>query len=102
MQGLSDSTPCVYLLQNGRSRVDIRLRMSRTFASLLLARECKWEPAYINTHDNIMPDSLSRLGEDGSWERFSNEASKLGLATSESVVQPWMFLFEPSPNDRLP
>jgi hypothetical protein len=102
VRGLSDSTPCVFLLKNGRSRVDIRLRMSRTFASLLLARGCHWEPVYINTHDNIMPDALSRLGEAGSWEKFLAEANRLGLTPSESTIKPWMFSFEPCPDDRLP
>ena len=74
------------LLKNDKSRVDVRLCMSRTFASLLLACWCQCEPEYINTKANIMPDTLSLLGEKGLWENFVAESSGLGLSPSESPV----------------
>ena len=99
IRGKSDSEPCVFLLKNGKSRVDLRLHMARTFATLQLTHNCIWQPEWISTKDNVMPDALSRLGEPGSWGRFCSEAARLGIQPKESPISPWMFAIETSPDD---
>ena len=61
------------ILKNDKSLVDVLLRMSRNFTSLLLACWCLCEPEYINTKAYIIPDAPSLLVEKDVWE-----SSRLG------------------------
>ena len=61
------------ILKNDKSLVDVLLRMSHNFTSLLLARWCRCEPEYINTKAYIMPEAPSLMVEKDVWE-----SSRLG------------------------
>lgn len=95
--GHTDNQACFFLLSKGKSRVDQRLRMARTFASLQLEGEFMWESAWISTHDNILADALSRSGEAKYRKIFLSTCSRLGFQPRECVVSPSMFHFETGP-----
>ena len=94
--GHTDNQATWHLLRRGRSRVDIRLRMARTFATLQLEQKFQWNSAWISTHDNILPDALSRAGSKHYRDVFSNHCVALGLRTRQCRVTPDMFSFDPS------
>ena len=100
VRGHTDNEPSYYLLQNGRSRVEIRLVMARTFATLQLEMEFLWDPAWIPTGDNILPDSLSRAGDPAYLKKFYLEAAKLGYQPRECQVLPWMLEIDAGPSRR--
>ena len=102
IRGLSDNDACVLLLKNGRSRVDLRLHMARTFATLQLAFGFLWLPEWIATDLNIMPDALSRGGDPKYRAIFRDEAHRQGILPSQSPVLDWMFSVQASPFDHRP
>ena len=98
IRGHTDNQACFYLLSNGKSRVDKRLRIARTFSTLQLEGQFIWEPAWISTHDNILADALSRSGDPKYREIFLSTCSRLGYQPKECVVTPRMFQFETGPD----
>ena len=94
--GHTDNQATWHLLRRGRSRVDIRLRMARTFATLQLEQKFSWNSAWISTHDNILPDALSRAGSKHYREVFSKHCATLGLRPRHCRVTLEMFMFDSS------
>ena len=93
--GETDSAACFYLLKNGRTRHQIRLQMSRHFATLQVEHNFKWETKWISTHLNVLPDALSRWGDPKYRKIFSDHFSKLGINNPvQRHVTPEMFYFE--------
>ena len=100
IRGHTDNEPTYHLLRNGRSRVENRLRMARTFATLQLEMEFLWDPAWIATGDNTLPDSLSRAGDPAYIEKFRVETTRLGYQPQECQVLPWMLEIDVGPSRR--
>lgn len=98
VRGLTDNMACYNLVSNGRSRVDLRLRMARTFATLQLEHDYLWVSEWISTKDNTLPDALSRLGDPGFHQIFQAECRRLGVSPTQCPVTPQMFDFESDPS----
>ena len=52
--GLTDSEPCEWFLRNGRSRIDVRLRMGRTICFLEHEWGFQWIPGGIRSAENVL------------------------------------------------
>ena len=92
--GETDSSTCFYLLQNGRTRHQIRLEMSRHFASSQVRFNFKWQTQWISTHLNVLPDALSRWGDPKYHRIFHDECAHLGIRNPvQRTISPEMFNF---------
>ena len=60
IHGKTDSTPCEFLLRNGKSRIDHRLQMARLFTELQFKSQFLWIPDGIRSKANVYADCLSR------------------------------------------
>ena len=92
--GETDSSACFYLLQNGRTRHEIRLKMSRFFASSQVKNCFRWKTQWIATEENVLPDALSRLGSKKYRDLFQAHCDKLGGIPRQRHVHPEMFNFD--------
>ena len=89
----TDNTACFYLIKNGRSSHDRRLKMARIFSFSQIENDYRVEPAWISTTDNWIADALSRPGSAEcrlSWEKF---AGSLGASPKQRHISPEMFEF---------
>ena len=93
VEGFTDSSACFYLLSNGKSRYDIRLRMARFFAMCQVKLEFHWKTNWISTLENILPDALSRIGSEKYRQIFKTHSDNLGDIPRERLVSPDMFNF---------
>ena len=85
VKGETDNESCRIFLNGGKSRVDDRLRMSRTLTHFEHVFDFKWISHRVTTHDNVLPDCLSRWGMPGMQELFWSQANSLGLADMVEV-----------------
>ena len=92
--GETDSSACFYLLQNGRTRHQVRLEMSRHFSTTQVRHNFKWKTQWISTHLNVLPDALSRWGDPKYRKIFQEHCKKLGIHQPvQRHVTPEMFTF---------
>ena len=92
--GETDSSACFYLLQNGRTRHQNRLEMSRHFATTQVRNNFQWKTKWISTHLNILPDALSRWGDPKYHKVFHDHCHLLGIVNPVQLhVSPEMFSF---------
>lgn len=91
--GHTDNEPTFYLLKNGRSRIDLRLRMARCFSSLQVSAGFLWETAWISTKLNELPDYLSRSGDPVFRKKFAEACAIRGIVPTQIPVNPdWLEL----------
>ena len=60
VQIFTDNIACFYLVWNGLSAFNNRLRMARLYATLQIHHDYRAEPAWLSTKDNWLADSYSR------------------------------------------
>ena len=98
--GHTDNTACQALISKGKSQIDQRLRMARTFARQQLLHNFYWDSTWVSTHDNVLADALSRFGDPEARDLFFGVCMCLGISPIERIVTSDMFVFEPDPNSR--
>ena len=90
--GKTDNQSCEFFLKFGKSRVDLRLRLSRSITHLEHSWGFKWIPAGIRSKDNILADCLSRWYETGMQAKFFARLASLGIHNARELsVVPHMF-----------
>ena len=90
----TDNEACFWLLTKGRSRSDIRLRMSRWIATQQITKQFRVTSKWIPTTENNIADALSRMGDPAQRIKFKEYCTNLrGLPTSCHVT-PDMFDFD--------
>ena len=91
--GHTDNEPTFYLLKNGRSRNDLRLRMARSFSTLQVSSGFIWESAWISTKLNHLPDYLSRFGDPTFRRKFADACTTRGIVPIQVPINPdWLEL----------
>jgi hypothetical protein len=91
--GLTDSEPCELLLRHGRSRVDRRLAMARTIASMEHRYQFFWVSAGIRSADNVLADCASRWSDPERRETFWRTCQRTDFSPTERLVVSEMFIF---------
>ena len=76
---LTDNEGCRHLINNGRTRDSLRLKMARSIVGLQFDSEFRIESARISSSQNILADALSRLGQHGMWHRFSETCNNYNV-----------------------
>ena len=89
----TDSKCCFFLIKNGRSAHDVRLRMARLYATHQIQHDYRAEPAWISTEDNWLADSLTRPGSEQHRLIFQKFVSELGVTPVQRHITPEMFEF---------
>ena len=89
----TDNEACFFLIKNGRSAHDRRLRMARIYAFSQIELEYRAEPAWISTKDNWVADVLSRPGSAQCRLDWQNFADSLGASPTQCHITPEMFKF---------
>ena len=90
----TDNQATWYLLRNGRSREDIRLRMSRTIATASVESQFRLVSEWIPTTENTLADALSRVGDPVQRRKFSEHCEKLRGVPRQRSIAPEHFVFE--------
>ena len=90
----TDNQACWHLLNNGRSRQDIRLRMSRWMASCQIEKQFRVSSAWIPTSENNLADALSRYGDKAQRDKFAEHCHSLGGIPSRRHIVDCNFIFE--------
>ena len=91
--GQTDNTICFWLFQNGRSDDDFRLHVARYVAFAQVEHEFVWEPEWISTQVNTIPDALSRWGDPKYHNVFTTECDRLGITPVRRHLLPEHFDF---------
>ena len=91
--GKTDNKSCFYLLENGRSREDLRLRMARFVAAKQVQHDFLWTAEWLSTHENKIPDALSRWSSDKHKTMFFSECSRLGITPKKIDLLDEHFFF---------
>ena len=91
--GLTDSSATHNLLSYGKSKIDLRLAMARTFSTMEHRWKFLWRSKWISTHDNILADAASRWSSSSARRKFWCRCAELGVKPEESLVSPDMFNF---------
>ena len=91
--GKTDNKACYWLLKNGRSREDLRLRMARFVAAKQVEDDFLCYSAWLSTHENKIPDALSRWSSEKHRELFWSECSRLGLSPKKIELLDEHFYF---------
>ena len=89
----TDNQACWHLLRNGRSREDIRLRMSRWISMEQVKQNFRISSEWIQTAENSLADALSRAGDVEHMRLFHEHCRVLGGIPTECHVRPEMFEF---------
>ena len=89
----TDNQACWHLLRNGRTREDIRLRMSRWISMEQVRRSFRITSAWIQTAENNLADALSRVGDPRLKQQFDQHCEQLGGVPTECHVRPEYFEF---------
>ena len=89
----TDNQACWHLLRNGRTREDIRLRMSRWISMEQVKCSFRITSAWIQTSENNLADALSRVGDSGHRQLFDEHCRSLGGIPTECHVRPEYFEF---------
>ena len=87
----TDNQSCFYLVKNGRSSFDNRLRLGRIFAMSQIEHDYRVEPAWISTEDNWLADALTRSGSEKHRRIFTNFCNGLGVTPVQRHISPDMF-----------
>ena len=90
----TDNQACWHLLRNGRSREDIRLRMSRWMATRQVTKDFRLTSEWIPTTENNLADALSRYDDPKQREKFREHCRSLGDAPVECHVKLEFWEFE--------
>ena len=91
--GKTDNMVSFYLFTNGRSRDNIRLEMARFVASSQVTHEFIWTPQWLSTHENVIPDALSRWGSQRYRDIFFRECARLKIVPKKIELLPSFFNF---------
>lgn len=89
----TDNMATYYLLTNGRSRDDRRLRMSRAVATAEIQSQCRLVSRWIPTTENTLADALSRVGDPAQRRKFQEHCDQLSGIPRQRHVNPEMFNF---------
>ena len=89
----TDNQACYWLLTKGRSRDDLRLRMSRWLAMQQITKEFRSQSAWIPTSENTLADSLSRYGEQEHRDNFDAYRKAAAKTPIRCHVVPEHFAF---------
>lgn len=89
--GKTDNEATELFLRHGRSPVDIRLAMGRTFTEMQHRWSFRWIPGRISTEDNILADCLSRWPAAARQEQFWRHCESIGITPIERLVTTEMF-----------
>ena len=73
----TDNQACFWLLTKGRSREDLRLRMSRWLCMHQVTNNFRMSSAWIPTAENTLADALSRYAEPAQRNKFKSYAESL-------------------------
>ena len=87
----TDNSACFWLVHNGRSAWDHRLRMARLYAMSQIHNDYRAEPAWISTSDNWLADAYSRPAEEKSQNIMANFVNELGARPTQRHIFPEMF-----------
>ena len=90
----TDNQACWWLLTKGRTREDIRLRMSRWMATQQIKQRFRISSAWIPTTENNLADALSRVGDPSQQRKFDEHCTQLGGTPSRCHVRPEFFGFD--------
>ena len=90
----TDNQACWHLLRNGRSREDLRLRMSRWISTKQIRDEFRLTSEWIPTSENTLADALSRADDPKQRKLFRDHCHRLGEAPVECHVRAEHFIFE--------
>ena len=90
----TDNQACWHLLRNGRSREDLRLRMSRWMATRQVVKEFRLTSEWIPTSENNLADALSRLDDPQQRRKFQEHCRSLRETPVECHVRPEYFIFD--------
>ena len=90
----TDNMATFFLLTNGRSRDDRRLKMSRAVATCEIVSQCRLISKWIPTSENTLADILSRVGDPAQRRRFQEHCDQLGGIPRQRHVSPEMFRFQ--------
>ena len=88
---LTDNEGCRHLIGNGRTRDPRRLQMARVIVGLQFRLNFRLESARISTHQNVLADALSRLGDQGMWHRFLATCTAANVLPSRIDISEDMF-----------
>ena len=89
----TDNQACWWLLTKGRSREDIRLRMSRWLAMQQIKNQFRMLSAWIPTSENNLADALSRVGDHKQQTKFDDHCNSLGGRPTRCHVRNEFFDF---------
>ena len=90
----TDNKATYFLLRNGRSREDRRLRMSRTIASQGVQHQFRLISEWIPTTENTLADALSRVGDPAQRNKFDEHCEQLNGIPRQRPVLSEHFHFE--------
>ena len=88
---LTDNESCRYLLESGRSRDPRRLQIVRLLVEEQFTGNFRLQTARITTEDNLVADALSRLGQPGKPEVFTNYCKGYGVVPTRLEIPPEFF-----------
>ena len=88
---LTDNEATRFLLQNGRSRDSRRLAIARELVDLQFKGDFRFHSSRISTTDNLVADSLSRIGQPGKWQSFLDFCTLHGVAPARTQVRAEWF-----------
>jgi hypothetical protein len=91
--GLTDSEPAELLLRHGRTRINRRLAMARTIASLEHTLGFMWVSGAVRSKDNVLPDCASRWRDPERRATFWQTCADLNLVPTERQILPLMLVF---------
>ena len=89
----TDSKACFWLVKNGRSAHDSRLKMARIYAMDQIIHDYRAQPAWISTEDNWLADALTRPGSEKHRKIFDDFSRELGATPRQRHISPEMFEF---------
>ena len=89
----TDNMATFFLLTNGRSRDDRRLRMSRCIATSEIQCQYRIVPKWIPTTENTLADALSRIADPSQRKRFQDHCDRLGGIPRQRHVDDSLFNF---------
>ena len=90
----TDNEACWFLLNNGRSRDDLRLRMSRWIATQQILQDFRITSVWIPTKENNVADALSRPTDPAQNQKLNDYFKTLPEFPTCCHVRPEFFKFD--------
>ena len=90
----TDNQACWFLLNKGRSRDDLRLRMSRWIATQQIQKNFRITSVWIPTKENNVADALSRPTDPGQTQKLQEFYKTLPESPTQCLVRPEFFDFD--------